>query len=348
MLFYSGREVMKNSLITLQSNNIALFDESIKKNLQDFFADIDAYSLNTQKQFKSAIHSWSNWCKQNNKIFLPISPDDLRDYLVYLKEERHLKHNSINSHNAFLAMLQNQSGLTPINASSKVKRIKKKLLRMAINEGEELTQAIPFRFDDLKQLYDLKKDSLNLKDIRDLAILATAYYTLLRSSEITRIKVKDFKLQRNGKAILHISHTKTVLTIEGLYKHLGKLPTKLIQNWIDMSGVDLHKNAYLFCAIKKSNEIQRPNHQLTTETIRRVFNSSYRLINTVKRNQGDRYMTWSAHSARVGAAIDMAERNVGLTQIMHEGTWKKPEMVIRYIRKLESEDGPMQEFDIEN
>ena len=340
--------MVKESLTISESNNFALVNETIKKNLRDFFSDIDAYSLNTQKQFKSTINSWANWCNQNNRTFLPISPDDLRDYLFYLKTDRQLKHNSINSHNAFLAMLQNQSGLTPINTSSKVKRIKKKLLRMAIDEGEDLTQAIPFRFEDLKQIYDMKKNSLNLKDIRDLAILSTAYYTLLRSSEITRIKVKDFKLQRNGKSTLHISHTKTVLTIEGLYKHLGKLPTKLIQNWLDLSGVDLHDNAYLFCAIKKSNEIQRPDCQLTTETIRRVFNSAYRLLNVVKKDQTGRYQAWSAHSARVGAAIDMAEKNVGLTQIMHEGTWKKPEMVIRYIRKLETKDGPMQEFDMDD
>jgi len=32
---------------------------------------------------------------------------------------------------------------------------------------------------------------------------------------------------------------------------------------------------------------------------------------------------------------------------MHEGTWKKPEMVIRYIQKLEYDKGPMQNFDIE-
>lgn len=338
---------MKNKLIKIEPNNIALIDDSIRKNLKDFLTDIDAYSLNTQKQFKSAVKSWTDWCKQNNKIFLPISPDDLRDYLVYLKEDRKLKHSSINSHNAFLAMLQNQSGLTPVNASSKVKRIKKKLLRTAINEGEELTQAIPFRFRDLKTIYEVKKDSLNIKDIRDLAILSTAYYTLLRSSEITRIKVKDFKLQRNGKSILHISHTKTILTLDGLYKHLGKLPTRLIQNWLELSGLNLCDDAYLFCAINKSNKIQNPNSQLTTETIRRVFSSAYQLNNEVKNDINTRYQTWSAHSARIGAAIDMAEKNVGLAQIMHEGTWKKPEMVIRYIRKLESQDGPMQEFDID-
>lgn len=322
-------------------------EQSIRKNLQEFFADIDAYSINTQKQFKSVIKSWFAWCQNNNRETIPVTPDNLRDYLIYLKNDRDLKVTSINSHSAFIAMLQNQSGLIPVNSTSKVQRIKKKILRNAIENGEELTQAIPFRHNDLKKYYDLKKNSITLKDVRDLAILSTAYYTLLRSSEIVRLKVKDFKLQPNGQSSLHVSHTKTILTIEGLYKHLGKFPTQMIMKWIELSGIDMYDNAFLFCALNKSNNIQSPNTKLTTETIRRIFNLAYKQLYSPIHTEGGRYQTWSAHSARIGAAIDLAERDTGLTQIMHEGTWKKPEMVIRYIQKLEYDKGPMQNFDIE-
>ncbi|WP_336885691.1 hypothetical protein [Xenorhabdus sp. Sc-CR9] len=57
-------------------------------------------------------------------------------------------------------------------------------------------------------------------------------------------------------------------------------------------------------------------------------------------NKG-RYATWTGHSARVGAAQDMTEAGYGLAQIMHEGTWKKPETVLGYIRNIEAQKSVM-------
>lgn len=82
----------------------------------------------------------------------------------------------------------------------------------------------------------------------------------------------------------------------------------------------MYDNAFLFCALNKSNNIQSLKTKLTTETIRRIFNSAYKQLYSPIHTKGGRYQTWSAHSARIGAAIDLAERDTGLTQIMHEGT----------------------------
>lgn len=53
------------------------------------------------------------------------------------------------------------------------------------------------------------------------------------------------------------------------------------------------------------------------------------------------YCRWSGHSIRVGAAINMAPKKYSTAQIMQEGTWKKAETVMRYIRHIDAHAGAM-------
>lgn len=49
-------------------------------------------------------------------------------------------------------------------------------------------------------------------------------------------------------------------------------------------------------------------------------------------------------TTRVGAAIDMATKKYSTVQIMQEGTWKKAETVMRYIRHVDAHAGAMVDF----
>ncbi len=48
---------------------------------------------------------------------------------------------------------------------------------------------------------------------------------------------------------------------------------------------------------------------------------------------------WSGHSARVGAARDMARAGVSIPEIMQAGGWTNVNIVMNYIRNLDSETG---------
>ncbi len=50
---------------------------------------------------------------------------------------------------------------------------------------------------------------------------------------------------------------------------------------------------------------------------------------------------WSGHSARVGAARDMARAGVSIPEIMQAGGWTNVNIVMNYIRNLDSETGAM-------
>lgn len=64
------------------------------------------------------------------------------------------------------------------------------------------------------------------------------------------------------------------------------------------------------------------------------------MIYGAKDDSGQRY-GWSGHSARVGAARDMARAGVSIPEIMQAGGWTNVNIVMNYIRNLDSETGAM-------
>lgn len=73
----------------------------------------------------------------------------------------------------------------------------------------------------------------------------------------------------------------------------------------------------------------------------RDFEATHRLIYGAKDDSGQRYLAWSGHSARVGAARDMARAGVSIPEIMQAGGWTNVNIVMNYIRNLDSETGAM-------
>lgn len=141
-----------------------------------------------------------------------------------------------------------------------------------------------------------------------------------------------------------MSYTKTIVQTGGLIKSLSSQSSRRLSEWLSVSGISTEPDAFLFCPVHRSGSatlsLTRP---LSTPAIEFIFTQAWRTIGTaeiITPNKG-RYVTWTGHSARVGAAQDMASRGYAVAQIMQEGTWKKPETLMRYIRNLQAHEGAM-------
>ncbi|HIB5405685.1 TPA: tyrosine-type recombinase/integrase, partial [Klebsiella pneumoniae] len=203
----------------------------------------------------------------------------------------------------------------------------------ATEKGERTGQAVPLRWDDLKLLDVLLSRSDRLVDLRNRAFLFLAYNTLLRMAEMSRVRVRD--LEQTGDTVtLHVSHTKTITTAAGLDKVLSRRTTAVLNDWLDASGLRDHPDAILFPPVHRSNKARITTTPLTAPAMEKIFSDAWALLgkSDATPNKG-RYRTWTGHSARVGAAIDMAEKQVSMVEIMQEGTWKKPETLMRYLRR---------------
>lgn len=318
-------------------------EEDVLDRLKEFVQDREAFSPNTWRQLMSVMRICHRWSIDNRRPFLPMLPADLRDYLNWLQENGRAS-STIATHGSLISMLHRNAGLTPPNASPLVFRAVKKINRVAVVTGERTGQAVPFRLEDLLELDALWSGPASLRQKRDLAFLHVAYSTLLRVSEISRLRVRDISRATDGRIILNVSYTKTIVQAGGLIKSLSSQSSHRLSEWLSLSGISTEPDAFLFCPVHRSGSatlsLTRP---LSTPAIESIFVHAWqaiRTVETVNPNKG-RYKTWTGHSARVGAAQDMAGRGYAVAQIMQEGTWKKPETLMHYIRNLQAHEGVM-------
>ncbi|KAF4326334.1 hypothetical protein CYL21_5289 [Plasmodium falciparum NF54] len=277
----------------------------------------------------------------SNRKWFPAEPEDVRDYLLYL-QARGLAVKTIQQHLGQLNMLHRRSGLPRPSDSNAVSLVMRRIRKENVDAGERAKQALAFERTDFDQVRSLMENSDRCQDIRNLAFLGIAYNTLLRIAEIARIRVKDISRTDGGRMLIHIGRTKTLVSTAGVEKALSLGVTKLVERWISVSGVADDPNNYLFCRVRK-NGVAAPSatSQLSTRALEGIFEATHRLIYGAKDDSGQRYLAWSGHSARVGAARDMARAGVSIPEIMQAGGWTNVNIVMNYIRNLDSETGAM-------
>ncbi|QED72937.1 tyrosine-type recombinase/integrase (plasmid) [Escherichia coli] len=313
--------------------NIGKEYQEAAENFMRFMNDPRAYAPNTLRDLRLVFHSRARWCHARQLARFPISPEMAREYLLQL-HDADLASTTIDKHYAMLNMLLSHCGLPPLSDDKSVSLAMRRIRREAATEkGERTGQAIPLRWDDLKLIDVLLSRSERLVDLRNRAFLFVAYNTLMRMSEISRIRIRD--LDQTGDTVtLHISHTKTITTAAGLDKVLSRRTTAVLNDWLEASGLREHPDAVLFPPVHRSNKAGITATPLTAPAMEKIFSDAWVLLNKgdATPNKG-RYRTWTGHSARVGAAIDMAEKQVSMVEIMQEGTRKKPETLMRYLRR---------------
>ena len=329
------------------STFLTVVDESdIADRLREFVQDKEAFSDNTWRQLLSVMRICGTWAEKNGRCFLPMSPADLRDYLFWLQVSGRSS-STIATHASLISMLHRNAGVTPPNVSPQVFRAVKKINRTAVIGGERAGQAIPFRISDLLAIDVCWSGSERLQQIRDLAFLHVAYATLLRVSEMGRLRVHEISRAADGRILLDVVWTKTIVMTGGLIKALGTLSSQRLTEWLEISGLIHEPDAFIFGSVHRTNRatISKGN-PLSTRALEDIFVRAWRDVGPGKDAlpNKNRYRTWSGHSTRVGAAVDMAIQKYSTAQIMQEGTWKKPETVMRYIRHVDAHEGAMVDF----
>lgn len=317
-------------------------EEDVAERLRAFVRDREAFSPNTWRQLLSVMRVCYRWAADSGRGFLPMLPEDLRDYLTHLQAAGRAS-STIATHASLISMLHRNAGLTPPNISPVVFRTLKKINRVAVTAGERTGQAVPFRLEDLRALDEIWADSAALQDRRNLAFLHVAYGTLLRLSELARLRVRDVSLAEDGRIILDVGWTKTIVHAGGLIKALSASSTRRLAEWITVAGLTGEPDAFLFCPVHRSNRATLvTTSPLSTPALEAIFSRAWHEAGQgTPGSNKNRYRGWSGHSARVGAAQDMATRGYTVAQIMQEGTWKKPETLMRYIRNVDAHTGAM-------
>lgn len=170
----------------------------------------------------------------------------------------------------------------------------------------------------------LASASDRLIDVRNAALLAVAYDTLLRRSELVALRVDDLHVEEDGVGSLLVRCGKTDPEAHGDVVNLQADTVTKVRCWLARSGVN---DGRLFRSMRRGGGV---GDRLDPSQVPRIFKAMATAASlpeeTVKRLSG--------HSTRVGATQDMIAAGIALPAIMHAGRWKTAAMVSRYGERL--------------
>ncbi|HHB0583029.1 TPA: recombinase, partial [Escherichia coli] len=179
----------------------------------------------------------------------PVSEEALLAFMGHL--EGKLSRSSINSCLQALNSIHKKGLNLPGIITSEAWYMLEALKQSEARKRKTTKQATPFLIGDLKALIKLRSTTNSVRKLRDLCLIWTGFETLLRSSEIRRIRLKDLSLDSmTGEFNLTVYRTKTNISTLLTYRLTRQLTNCLLRlmNLVKMDQHS-HPDEYLFQAV---------------------------------------------------------------------------------------------------
>ena len=276
-----------------------------------------AFAPNTERAIRADTAIFSGWCLDAGVPSLPAAPEDLVRFVDAMCLTRRpatvRRYVSSISHMHRAAELPNPALHNLVQLA---------LRRMNRSQGREQRQAEAMT----RRLIDRMLDAAGatVRDARNRALLAVAYDTLGRRSELVAMQLQDVAIGAEGHGTVTIRRGKTDQEGVGSERYLAPDTSRLIMVWLDKARI---LDGTLFRAVLRWGRI---GGALDAGDVARVFKGMAAAAGV----PADQVARISAHSSRIGAAQDMAASDrIELPAIMQAGGWKSPQMVALYTRK---------------
>ena len=145
-----------------------------------------------------------------------------------------------------------------------------------------------------------------------------------RRSELCAFKFEDLGVGNDFKPILHLRKSKTDQESIGRVIPISHELCNLIKRWREKIGVS---SGFILRAIDKHGNI---SSRLSPGSVQLILNCLSDSATTL-----DKGNTFSGHSFRVGAALDLLKKGETLERIMIRGGWKSRDSAMRYLQQLD-------------
>lgn len=304
---------------------------------RQFYSRQGQYSDSTLRRLKSAWAMFVTWCNENGHQSLPSSPDTVEGYLKSTNNS--LRGNTLKVNLWAISKTHKISGCPDPTKDIYVEGQLKQIIRNKKYSGESPNQATAFNEFHLNQVIDLLGTSSSPIHKRDLMVLGLAYESLLRESEIVRIKFKHINWNHDGSALITIPYTKTNQLGSDEVVYVSKQVTGFIRKYLSINGLDKQDNSFLIQGFTKSGNIKQQlfPKAVTPKTIERIFAKTAVILGL--EDMGLRKFT--GHSARVGAAQDLLRDGYTTLQVQQSGRWSTERMVLHYGKGILAADSAM-------
>jgi integrase len=283
-----------------------------------------AYSANTQRAVRADTAVFAEWCSQHGDTSLPAAPETVK---TFVQDQGSIKAvATVRRYLASIAHLHRAAGLSDPTKTQKVRLALKALAR---SRGTRQKQARGLNLGLVDRLLDATPDTLRGK--RDAALLAVAYSTLARRSELIALDVDDVEWSDDGSATILIRRSKADPTGEGSVRYLAPKAARALADWLAAAGIE---EGAVFRSTPRGREVGKRLYGNAVPMI-------YKRLAEAAGIKPEQIQDISGHSTRVGAAQDLVAVGTDLAQVMRDGGWRSPQMVARYSERQAVKHGGM-------
>ena len=201
-------------------------------------------------------------------------------------------------------------------------RVRFALQRMHRRRGRRQAQVQGLTWPLRNRLLEAAGD--RLIDVRNRALLALGYDTLLRRSELVSLELADLMEEIDGTATLLVRSGKTDADGRGATLYLARDTVQLVKTWLERGGVD---DGRVFRSVRKDGTV---GAQLDASQVPRIYKRMARHAGL----PDDIVDALAGHSTRVGPVQDMIACGIELPAILQSGRWQTTRMVHRYGERL--------------
>lgn len=300
---------------------------SIPVNQQQIVTNLEQYTRyaqgalaqNTKRAIQTDINRFVEFCASSNYSCLPASPETVSAFVEAMSDQCSVA--TIRRQLSSISTYHQAAGLDSPTNSQVVRLTLKKTTR---SKGVRQQQAAPINRHLVNGI--LEKDRGTVRDMRDIALLAVAYDTLCRRSELVAMDMEDLIVAHDGSGTILVRKSKTDQEGQGSVRYVAKDTVARVTKWFTVAGIT---NGPMFRGVDNAGVV---GDRLSDKGVVRAFKRLACLA-------GNDAHKISGHSCRVGATQDMVAAGLELPEIQQAGGWKSPVMVARYGEKLMARRG---------
>jgi integrase len=290
-----------------------------------------ARASGTHKLYCQAFDRWAIWASHFEEISIfPASPAHIALYITHLANSVS-NYASVNLVISALAWAHTVNGLVSPTRHPLVVEVLNGVKRML---AQPVSHKEPFTAANIREFFAVMDSSL-LTDVRNTALIVTAFFAFLRISELLQLKRKNLTIHKTHVE-LFISQAKTDQLREGRTVFIARLdgtecPVRLLLLYASLAGFQLGKasESFIFtrCIFKnKKLGLHNPMVALTYNNVCDIVKNKASQINLNAK-------MYSTHSMRSGGATSAASSGVSERLLQMHGRWACLESKDRYVKE---------------
>ena len=284
------------------------------------------------------------WARARGLTTVPAEPQTIKDYIAQLRD----KGNRLSTIERALSSISLAHRLAGLFDPTKDEGVKWRMKGVRQELGAQRRIARPLRFRAgavcVADILDLPNE--RLVDVRNKALISTAYDSGLRRAELVAIHTHQLGRVEEGHEIF-VPRIKG--SVDGYLAFITADTADLIAAWIRAAGIgneirgidgQLLDNP-LFRSVDRFDRVSA--NALHPDSVNRIFKSLVARAGRAK-ELGDEAIAEatrvSGHSTRVGSTQDLFANNVEIGPICLLRRWQDARMPLRYTRELAVQDNP--------